>query len=98
MIEGMPGPLADDRRELEASRAEQPARLPLNALAVVALLLGLVLSPLAALFGHIAAGQIARSRGRERGLVIAWIAVGLGWLWMLVIVIVAGAVWLAVNS
>jgi hypothetical protein len=61
----------------------------LNALAVAALILGVLLSPLAALFGHLAVGQIGRSAGRERGLVIAWVAVGLGYLWLAAGVIVA---------
>jgi len=66
-----------------------PPRPRLNALAVAALILAVLLSPLAALFGHLAAGQIARSRGRERGAALAWVAVGLGYLW-LVTAIVAG--------
>lgn len=70
----------------------------LNPLAVLALVLGILLSPLAALFGHIAAGQITRSHGAERGLVIAWVAAGLGWLWLLVLVIAAGGVWVALSS
>lgn len=77
---------------IEAS-AEWPAppaapRARLNALAVAALVLAVLMSPLAALFGHLAAGQIARSHGRERGAVIAWIAVGLGYLWLVVAIIV----------
>jgi ABC-type microcin C transport system permease subunit YejE len=98
MIDEMPGPVVDDGTELETAALGRPVRARLNPLAVASLLLGLVLSPLAALFGHIAVGQINRSFGRERGLVIAWVAVGLGWLWMLALVIVASAVWLALNS
>jgi mannose/fructose/N-acetylgalactosamine-specific phosphotransferase system component IIC len=71
--------------------AEPRARL--NALAVAALILAVLLSPLAALFGHIAAHQIARSNGRERGTAIAWVAVGLGYLWLIVVFIVAVTVW-----
>lgn len=61
----------------------------LNPLAVAALVLGIMLSPLAALFGHIAAAQVSRSQGRERGLAIAWVAVGLGYLWLAAVIMVA---------
>jgi hypothetical protein len=63
-----------------------------NALAVAALILAVLLSPLAALFGHIAAVQIGRSNGRERGAVIAWIAVGLGYLWLIAAIVAGVAV------
>lgn len=92
------------RRPDQDAAAAQPAppdapriRPRRNALAVLALVLGVMLSPLAALFGHIAVGQILRSRGFERGLAVAWVAVGLGWLWLLLLVIAAGAVWVALN-
>lgn len=68
-----------------------------NALAVLSLVLGIMLSPLAALFGHLAVEQIRRARGAERGLAIAWVAVGLGWLWLLLLVIAAGALYLALD-
>jgi len=70
-----------------------PPRSRLNALAVAALILAVLLSPLAALFGHLAAGQIARSKGRERGAVIAWVAVGLGYLWLVGAIIAGVAIW-----
>jgi hypothetical protein len=70
-----------------------PDRPRLNALAVAALILAIMLSPLAALFGHIAVGQITRSRGRERGLVVAWVAVGLGYVWLLGAVVVGIVAW-----
>lgn len=76
----------------DPAAAERPRR---NALAVLSLALGLMLSPLAALFGHLAVGQIRRARGGERGLALAWVAVGLGWLWLLLLVIAAGALYLA---
>lgn len=66
----------------------------LNALAVAALILAILLSPLAALFGHVAAAQVSRSAGRERGAVIAWVAVGLGYLWLVGAVVVGVALWL----
>jgi uncharacterized OB-fold protein len=56
-----------------------------NVLAVLALILGCLLSPLAALFGHIAVAQIKTSG--ERGLVAAWIAVVLGYVWLVVLAV-----------
>lgn len=70
-----------------------PPRAHLNALAVAALILAVLLSPLAALFGHIAAGQIARSGGRERGAALAWVAVGLGYLWLAAAIVAGVALW-----
>jgi hypothetical protein len=61
----------------------QPRRV--NVLAVLALILGLLLSPLAALFGHVAVTQI-RSSG-ERGLPAAWIAVVLGYIWLVALAV-----------
>ena len=69
-----------------------------NPLAIAALILAVLLSPVAALFGHIALGQIARSQGRERGTVPAWIAVGLGYLWLVGLLIIAGAVIVALDG
>ena len=60
-----------------------PARI--NVLAVLALILGCLLSPLAALFGHVALAQI-KSSG-ERGLVPAWIAVVLGYVWLVALAV-----------
>jgi uncharacterized OB-fold protein len=57
----------------------------LNVLAVLALILGCLLSPLAALFGHVAVAQI-KSSG-ERGLVAAWIAVVLGYVWFVALAV-----------
>lgn len=51
-----------------------------NTLAVLALLIGILACPLAALFGHLALGQVKASG--ERGVVPAWIAVVLGYLWL----------------
>lgn len=62
--------------------ADTRPRRRTNALAVVAFILALLVSPFAALFGHIAAGQIHRSDGAERGAPLAWTAVGLGYLWL----------------
>ena len=61
----------------------QPRRV--NVLAVLALILGCLLSPLAALFGHVAVSQIKVSG--ERGLVPAWIAVVLGYIWLVALAV-----------
>jgi len=63
----------------------QPRRV--NVLAVLALILGCLLSPLAALFGHVAVSQIKVTG--ERGLVPAWIAVVLGYVWLVALAVLA---------
>lgn len=90
-LPGAPTP-ASSRTALRRPRART------NPLAIAALLLAVLLSPVAALFGHIALGQIARSQGRERGTVPAWIAVGLGYLWLIGLIIGAGAVLVALDG
>ncbi len=86
--------------DFPTAAAEEPPNEPdgaerrrLNTLSVAALILAVLLSPLAALFGHIAAAQISRSAGRERGAVIAWISVGLGYLWLVGGALLGYAVW-----
>ncbi|MER3388476.1 MAG: hypothetical protein RJQ01_00435 [Microcella sp.] len=82
-----------------ATRATQRRpRRRTNPLAIAALILAALLSPVAALFGHIALGQIARSHGRERGAIPAWIAVGLGYLWLVGLLIIVGAVIVALDG
>ena len=56
-----------------------------NRLAVLALIMGCLLSPFAALFGHVAVWQI-RTSG-ERGLVAAWIAIVLGYIWLVTLAV-----------
>lgn len=68
---------------LNTDPENQPRRV--NVLAVLALILGCLLSPLAALFGHVAVSQI-RTSG-ERGLVPAWIAVVLGYIWLVALAV-----------
>ena len=68
---------SDDEPETETRRV--------NVLAVLALILGCLLSPLAALFGHIAVWQIKTSG--ERGLIAAWIAVVLGYIWLVTLTV-----------
>jgi len=66
------------------------ARKGLNILSVLALVLALTASPLAVIFGYISIGQIRRAD--QRGAAMAWTAVALGWLWLVVYVVVIGAV------
>lgn len=96
-----------ERLPLESPPVEQPKveQLPstrprprLNTLAVAALVLAIMLSPLAALFGHIAASQISRSQGAERGVVIAWVAVGLGYVWLVGAIVVGVVIWRVLNG
>jgi hypothetical protein len=71
---------------------------PVNVLAVVSLLLALTLSPLAAVFGYLAVGQIRRAN--QRGESLAWVAVGLGWLWLVVYsfaISVLVAIWWSIS-
>lgn|SRR5690554_2929813 len=63
----------------------EPETRRLNVLAVLALILGCLLSPLAALFGHVAVSQIKVTG--ERGLVPAWIAVVLGYVWLVALAV-----------
>ncbi len=78
------------------------ARGPVNALAVVSLVLGIMLSPFAALFGHLAVGQIMRSRrpgGRdERGMRLAGVAIALGWLALAALIVAGAAVAIALQG
>lgn len=87
---------------VESGRVEQARatrrRPRLNTLAVAALVLAVMLSPLAALFGHIAAGQISRSRGTERGSVVAWVAVGLGYVWLVAAIVAGVVIWRVLNG
>lgn len=66
-----------------------------NTLAILALLIGILACPLAALFGHLALGQVRVSG--ERGVIPAWIAVVLGYLW-LGFWIVFGVTYFATNG
>jgi hypothetical protein len=75
------------------TRVDRTGRV--NLLAVLALLLGILASPLAALFGHVALTQL-RASG-ERGVIPAWIAIVLGYLW-LGFFIVLGITYLATNG
>ena len=85
-----------DLEELDGE-AEAPADRTgsVNTLAVLALLIGVLACPFAALFGHLALGQLKISG--ERGVIPAWIAVVLGYLW-LGFWLVFGVTYLATNG
>ena len=83
-----------DRSGGETESRKRRGRKKLNLLALVAFVLALVASPLAVIFGYISAGQIRRSD--QTGAVLAWISVGLGWLWLAGFIVLAaslGLIW-----
>jgi len=87
---------ADDPEAPPAAIRPEAAVLPrVNILAVLALILGCLISPLAALFGHLALNQISHSG--ERGTAIAWVAIVLGYL-SLAAVLVLGISYLVLNA
>ena len=79
----------------ESEPSQETNRTGLNILSVISLILALTLSPFAMVFGYIAVGQTRRSR--QRGGALAWVSVGLGWLWTIgwvVLGVTLGATWL----
>lgn len=79
----------------EDTAKQIPGRTGVNILSVISLVLAVVLSPFAMIFGYIAVGQIRRSH--QRGEALAWISVGFGWLWTIgyvVLGVVLGMTWL----
>lgn len=79
----------------EDTAKQIPGRAGVNILSVISLVLAVVLSPFAMIFGYIAVGQIRRSH--QRGEALAWISVGFGWLWTIgyvVLGVVLGMTWL----
>jgi hypothetical protein len=92
-IEDIPSDEAAAITSLTATPAKPTPKV--NALAIVALVLGCLLSPLAALLGHIALSQIGH-RG-ERGTAIAWVAIVLGYL-LLAAYLVVGISYLVLNA
>jgi hypothetical protein len=78
-----------------AIRPAENAVPRVNILAVLALILGCLVSPLAALFGHLALNQISHSG--ERGTAIAWVAIVLGYL-SLAALLVLGITYLVLNA
>lgn len=71
-------PLEELDDEAEDAPADRTGSV--NTLAVLALLIGILACPLAAPFGHLALGQVKVSG--ERGVIPAWIAIVLGYLWL----------------
>ena len=91
--EGTPSAYSSESATAEDGE-KSPARSGLNILSVMSFVLSLTLSPFAMVFGYIAVGQIRRSR--QRGEILAWISVGLGWLWTIGFVVlgaVLGTTW-----
>ncbi len=87
---------ADEPEATPAAIRPDASAVPrINILAVLALILGCLISPLAALFGHIALNQISRTG--ERGTAIAWVAIVLGYL-SLAALLVLGISYLALNA
>jgi uncharacterized membrane protein len=86
-------PADDPVPAAQVAAAETPAKF--NVLAIVALVLGCLASPLAAVFGHIALSQISRSG--DRGSALAWVAIVLGYL-SLAAVLVLGISYLVLNA
>ena len=76
---------------LEGAEAEglRP-RSGMNILAIISLILAIALSPFAVVFGYLAVGQARRSQ--QRGEAVAWVAVGIGWLWVVGYVILGAIV------
>ena len=80
--------------ENQTAQSEK-ARSGLNILSVISLILALTLSPFAMVFGYAAVGQSRRAHQHGEGL--AWVAIGLGWLWTVgwvVLGISLGMTWL----
>lgn len=77
-----PGTAAAEPADEPLDEDDEPADRSgsVNTLAVLALLIGILACPLAAPFGHLALGQV-RASG-ERGVIPAWIAIVLGYLWL----------------
>ena len=86
---------ADEPEPTPAAIRPDVAMPRVNILAVLALILGCLVSPLAALFGHLALNQISHSG--ERGTAIAWVAIVLGYL-SLAAVLVIGISYLVLNA
>jgi uncharacterized membrane protein YcjF (UPF0283 family) len=72
---------ATEEQANDGAEGEQATPRRLNVLAVMSLILALTASPLSVVFGYLAVGQIRRAN--QRGESMAWVAVGLGWLWLI---------------
>ena len=72
-------------------------RPPLNAFAVVSLVMGLFgIAILGAVFGHIALSQIKRRGERGRGIALAGTI--LGWFWIILVVFLVAGLTAAASS
>jgi len=76
----------------EASQ-ERPPRTGVNILALISLVLGVTASPFTVIFGYLAVRQARRAH--QRGETLAWIAVGLGWLWVVAYIVLGSIVFVA---
>jgi hypothetical protein len=84
----------DEPTPLAATATARPTA-KFNPLAILAVILGCLVSPLAAVFGHIALAQISRTG--ERGTALAWVAVVLGYL-SLAALLVLGISYIVLNA
>ena len=77
----------------ESVEDERPPRTGMNVLSVISLVLGLTLSPFTVIFGYLAVRQARRAH--QRGETLAWVAVGLGWLWVVSYTVIGAIVFVA---
>ena len=86
---------AENAPDVTSVGQDTPPRSGLNILSILSLVLALALSPFAMVFGYLAVGQIRRAH--QRGEALAWVSVGLGWLWTIawvVLGVTVGMTWL----
>jgi hypothetical protein len=95
VLEAAPKVAPPRPKPAKKTRTPRDPQAPINSLAIVAVLLGVLGMPFAALFGHLALAQLKGSG--ERGVIPSWIAVVLGYLW-LGFWIVFGITYLATNG
>jgi hypothetical protein len=82
-------PTPEPAPEPEPTPEPAPEHRPIAPTAVLALVLGLVFSPFAALFGIIALVRLRTGRERGRLLAVIGLALGVGWTGLLVVIVVA---------
>lgn len=83
---------APDSIDVAASQ-ERPPRSGVNILALISLALGVTASPFTVIFGYLAVRQARRAH--QRGETLAWISVGLGWLWVVAYTVLGSIVFVA---
>lgn len=74
-----------------AIRPDEPAAPRLNILAIFSIVLAVILSPLAVVFGHLAVRQIGQTG--EHGIGLARVAIAVGYVWLVLLALVV-AWWL----